>query len=205
MFRSMREALGIQKPTDILDHIRNLPPGESEKAMQTIKDIERSAMVQMVPQPGLLSLMEYLEARRVRKAICTRNFDAPVAHLLENYLTGLLFEPVITREFSPPKPDPAGILFISKTWNGGGVGREGEKEMLQRIGGEGLIMVGDSIDDMKAGRAAGAATVLLRNPENEELVGHPCTDCVVDRLDELIEILENGFEEIDRTTHKVEL
>ena len=55
-------------------------------------------------------------------------------------------------------------------------------------------MVGDSIDDMAAGRAAGAATVLLANEENAELERHEFTDLAIRRLDELIEILEGGFE-----------
>jgi len=55
-------------------------------------------------------------------------------------------------------------------------------------------MVGDSIDDMTAGFRAGAATVLLVNEVNKHLIEHQHTDLVVKRLDELIEILENGFE-----------
>lgn len=57
----------------------------------------------------------------------------------------------------------------------------------------GLIMVGDSIDDMTAGRRAGAATVLLVNPVNEHLANHEHTDLVIGRLDELIGHLEEGF------------
>ena len=56
-----------------------------------------------------------------------------------------------------------------------------------------LIMVGDSIDDMAAGRRAGFATVLLRNGGNAELAGHEWTDLAVDRLDELIAVLDEGF------------
>lgn len=51
----------------------------------------------------------------------------------------------------------------------------------------------DSIDDMTAGYAAGAATVLLVNDVNAHLADHEHTDLIVSRLDELIEILENGF------------
>jgi phosphoglycolate phosphatase-like HAD superfamily hydrolase len=61
-------------------------------------------------------------------------------------------------------------------------------------GGNGLIMVGDSIDDMTAGRRAGAATVLLVNEVNEHLSTHEHTDLVIARLDDLIKILEEGFE-----------
>ena len=54
--------------------------------------------------------------------------------------------------------------------------------------------VGDSVDDMVAGRKAGAATVLLKNRENADLANNENTDLVVERLDDLIAILENGFE-----------
>ena len=54
-------------------------------------------------------------------------------------------------------------------------------------------MVGDSIDDMTAGRHAGAATVLLVNSENAHLAEHPHTDLVIGSLDELVGVLESGF------------
>lgn len=55
--------------------------------------------------------------------------------------------------------------------------------------------VGDSIDDMTAGRKAGTATVLLANESNEDLKQHAHTGRWIERLDELIGILEEGFEE----------
>jgi phosphoglycolate phosphatase-like HAD superfamily hydrolase len=167
--------------------------------------------------------MSYLDSRSIRKGICTRNFDGPVTHLLTKFLPGSLFEPIITRDFRPPKPDPAGILFIARSW---GLSRpfteigESRAEELKgmirasdddpsikegalgssetgeddRIGdASGLIMVGDSIDDMTAGRRAGAATVLLVNQANEHLAQHSHTDLVIKRLDDLVSILEEGF------------
>ncbi len=78
--------------------------------------------------------MEYLESKSIPKGICTRNFDAPVNHLLGKFLEGKEFHPIITREFRPPKPDPAGILHIAKAW--GFVDGEGAGDGSQ------LIMVG---------------------------------------------------------------
>lgn len=176
-----RSALGIDKGTDILDHIYSLPGGEQEEAQEKVRDIERTAMKKQQPQAGLVELMEYLDLRGVKKGICTRNFDAPVEHLLNTFLPSSEFSPVITREFRPPKPDPAGILHIAKQW-------------MHEDGGESLIMVGDSIDDMTAGYRAGAATVLLVNDVNKHLAEHQHTDLVVKQLDDLIGILENGFE-----------
>ena len=79
------------------------------------------------PQPGLSTLMNYLEEKSIPKGICTRNFDAPVNHLLKKFLDGKEFYPIITREFKPPKPDPAGILHIAQAW---------------KLTGQDLIMVG---------------------------------------------------------------
>jgi HAD superfamily hydrolase (TIGR01549 family) len=181
MFAEMRAALNIEKPTDILDHIYSLPESEQEEAQEKIRNIERTAMKSQQPQAGLVELMEYLDSRKIKKGICTRNFNTPVTHLLTTFLPTSEFSPIVTREFRPPKPDPAGILHIAKDW-------------MHEDGGKSLIMVGDSIDDMTAGHRAGAATVLLVNEVNKHLAEHQHTDLVVKQLDELIEILENGFE-----------
>ncbi|KAL1974890.1 hypothetical protein VTN31DRAFT_5094 [Thermomyces dupontii] len=183
MFTQMRAALGIDKSTDILGHIRSLPtPEEQTAAMEKIRAIEREAMLAQQPQPGLVELMDYLERRGVRRALCTRNFEAPVTHLLKNHLPSHVFDPIITRDTPNllPKPEPEGILHIAQQW---GLDDRGES----------LIMVGDSIDDMTAGYKAGAATVLLLNERNAHLMDHLHTDLCIQRLDDLVEILENGF------------
>ena len=104
----------------------------------------------------------------------------PVTHLLTKFLPNTTFSPIITRAFRPPKPDPAGILHIASSWG-------------LEDGGNSLIMVGDSIDDMAAGHRAGAATVLLVNEANEKLRTHAHTDVCIARLDELIWMLDEGF------------
>ncbi|KAL7623334.1 hypothetical protein AAE478_007015 [Parahypoxylon ruwenzoriense] len=217
MFTQMRAALSIPRHVDILEHIYSLPTApEREGAMEAIRAIERHHMAQQVAQPGLAALMSYLDARAVRKGICTRNFEQPVAHLLSKFLAGHVFHPVVTRDFRPPKPDPAGLLFIARSWGlvrppssaagaGAGAGGEGQEAeaapSVDQVGdASGLIMVGDSIDDMTAGRRAGAATVLLVNDANRHLADHEHTDLVIERLDELVHVLERGF--VGREIHK---
>lgn len=185
MFSEMRSALGIDKSIDILHHIRDLPTPEARlAAADKIKAIEREAMSSQQPQPGLVQLMDYLQARGVRRALCTRNFETPVLHLIQTHIPAHEkdFLPIITRETPDllPKPDPAGILHIAQAWK---VGARAEH----------LIMVGDSIDDMTAGHMAGAATVLLLNEKNGWLKDHEHTDLSINRLDGLVDILENGF------------
>jgi phosphoglycolate phosphatase-like HAD superfamily hydrolase len=134
MFAQMRSALGIDKSVDILDHCHSLSESECEAALEKIREIERTAMTSQAPQPGLVTLMEYLESKHIPKGICTRNFDAPVNHLLTKFLDGKEFAPIVTRDFRPPKPDPAGIWHIVKTW--GFVRENGEGDT------SGVIMVG---------------------------------------------------------------
>ncbi|CCC12447.1 unnamed protein product [Sordaria macrospora k-hell] len=230
MFSLMRQSLSIPKSVDILEYIYSLPTASAQAAaMESIRSIERDAMASQVAQPGLVSLMTYLDSRGIRKGICTRNFDAPVHNLLEKFLSGSVFHPIVTREFRPPKPDPAGILHIAKAWgltrragrgegagvpvrdeeghedadsqgkNGNGGSTSTEEGLKKTEEGElvadasGLIMVGDSIDDMTAGRRAGAKTVLLVNDVNRHLVDHEHTDLVIERLDQLVEVLEEGL------------
>lgn len=175
MFKEMRDALEITKSVDILDHVHSLPEQEQEEAQEKLRVISRKYMVQMIPQPGLNELMDYIVSKQLPMTILTRNFLIPVEHLRSNYLMGYPMSPIITREFRPPKPAPDGILLIAQTWH---------------VDPRELIMVGDSIDDMQAGRSAGSLTVLLENDVNQDLVNLDVTDMTIKTLPELIPILD---------------
>lgn len=193
------------------------PTSPQARAVAKIQAIERRAMTSQRPQPGLQELMAYLRRRNIQKALCTRNFPAPVHHLLESFLKGDeygAFEPIITRDSEgiQPKPSPEGLWRIAYSWRldqdidglsdyieAHGDGGLDPLELAKRHLGSGLIMVGDSLDDMAAGYRAGAATVLLANEENEELAQHEYTGLSIRRLDELVVILEKGFAEEAKT------
>lgn len=56
--------------------MRSLPTLEEKAAAAAkVKAIEQKAMLTQQPQPGLVALMDYLEGRGVRRALCTRNFE----------------------------------------------------------------------------------------------------------------------------------
>ena len=90
------------------------------------------------------------------------------------------FAPIVTREFRPPKPSPAGILHIAKAWGVVGDQDVSDNKPVSKVPIS-LIMVGDSVDDIEAGYEAGAATVLVRSEGKEELERDPRTDIVVTR------------------------
>ncbi|KAI5805782.1 putative HAD superfamily hydrolase [Geopyxis carbonaria] len=185
MFSAMRRAAAVPDSLDILTHIGTLPAPAAAAAMAAVQDIETQAMAEARTQPGLHVLLKHLQQRGVRMGILTRNCDGPVQVLLEREaLARGVFEPVVTRAFVPTKPRPEGIWHICETWG---------------VGVENVVMVGDSMDDMAAGRAAGAVTVLVRNERNKELgEGSRWADVVVGRLDELVDVLEAGVEEVVR-------
>ncbi|KKY14410.1 putative had superfamily [Phaeomoniella chlamydospora] len=244
MFQEMRSSLGIPKSTDILGHIRSLPtrPQRAE-AVRSIQSIERRAMARQRPQPFLLELMQYLDSRGIRKGLCTRNFPAPVQHLRDNFLKGIEFEGVVTRDTPGirAKPEGDGLWMIVEGWDRNTDNHSSTSTTssettiptqdakgpitdlidqsltsssspsdpatphnnpyippsriphLRQHHGHNILMVGDSIDDLLAGRNAGAATVLLVNEENSHLADHEACDLGVRTLRELRDVLEKGF------------
>jgi len=101
MFKLMRDALGIDKSVDILDHCHSLPPAEEAAALEKIRAIEKEAMISQELQPGIIPLMEYIDSFNIPKAICTRNFDLPVNHLLTKFLPTFEFSPSTSKPYLP--------------------------------------------------------------------------------------------------------
>lgn len=87
-------------------------------------------------------------------------------HLLTNHLPAVeLDHPIVTRDFTPPKPSPEPLQHIAQNW-------EADPSLL--------IMVGDSADDMLSGHSAGFTTVLITSEANQHLKTLPLVDFVVD-------------------------
>lgn len=221
MFKEMRQVLSIPDSSDILAHVNSLSevpePGESEsprtKAKRAIEKIESQAMEDQQPQPGLNELITHLSKRSLHMALCTRNFELPVVHLLEKFVEGSARKgiwPLVTRDTEgvKAKPSPEGIWACVEAWERGepdlpeSRGETGsvlenmsDEDRLKSC--EGVIMVGDSVDDIEAGARAGAATVLLVNEENKHLLDvqewPKRIDLAIHRLDDLIEVLDKGF------------
>jgi phosphoglycolate phosphatase-like HAD superfamily hydrolase len=85
---------------------------------------------------------------------------------------GLRFDVCLAREDAEPKPSPQPVRLIA--------------ERLGLHTGE-LLMVGDYVFDMQAGRAAGATTVLVRSPKL--LRPPPEADYVIDDLLEVLALI----------------
>lgn len=148
-FGRMRAAAGLPEGAHIFEAIQALPTEARAAAWAAIEAVELEAYEHVALQPGLAEHLADLRARGLKVGIATRNNPRAVAALLR--VVGLpegTFDPVLTREDQlPDKPHPALALAACSAWG---------------VPPEACLMVGDSMDDMRLGRAAGMSTCLLR-------------------------------------------
>uniref|UniRef100_A0A2P2KH01 Haloacid dehalogenase-like hydrolase domain-containing protein At2g33255 isoform X2 n=1 Tax=Rhizophora mucronata TaxID=61149 RepID=A0A2P2KH01_RHIMU len=115
---------------DILHHIENWSPDKQRKAYEIIVDFERRGLDRLQIMPGVTELCGFLDCRRIRRGLITRNVKESVD--LFHQRLGTVFFPALSREFRPYKPDPAPLLHICSTWE---------------VQPNEVLMVGDSLKD----------------------------------------------------------
>ena len=171
----------------ILERMAELPAAERARAEAILQRHETAAAAEAQPMDGILSFLEWMNARGLKRGLVTRNSQKSVDVVLVRL--GLRFHAVVTREDAPPKPAPEPV------WLG-----------CQRMGlmPAEVLFIGDFEFDMLAGRRAGVRTVLLRGPV---LKASQNADFSVDSLAELQASLElsGPFSPSTRRSHHGEL
>ena len=164
-FAAMYERNGFKRGQgDILDMIENLPNESSRKlAMDVVIEEEIKGCNAMTLRPDLYDFVKALKSSRVRLALSTRN-SGPA---LEHFLSGAGFDedtfvPALHRDSlgKVNKPDPAVVHHVMKEW-GLRNPHAGKRQTVW--------FIGDSIDDVACGKAAGCKTCLIRTPFNEKI------------------------------------
>lgn len=98
-----------------------------------------------VVYPGVEELLKRLRARGVRLALCTNKSGRITGGMLRELELDGAFDAVVSGDELPyRKPDPRHLL-----------------ESVRLAGGTAALMVGDSISDVRAARAAGAPVVCV--------------------------------------------
>jgi len=172
-FDAMRRELGIPAGVGILEALDALEEATAAPKWARLFAWEQEIAAAARVQPDACALLDALVDRGVRLGVLTRN-SAPIA--LETLrVVGLdaYFDPafVLGRDAAAHKPSPEGVLRLLDLW--GADPRDG-------------VMVGDYVHDLRAGRAAGVATVLVdRRGRGADWAAF--ADRVVDRLDALLE------------------
>lgn len=170
-FDWLKRQLKIPDGEDILATLAARPAVQAARDRAFIADWEEDIARRARPQPDALALLGALEARGARLGVLTRNTKVGADLTLEAAGLSRFFEPeaVLSRDCAPAKPDPAGVDRLLNSWGA----HAGD-----------AVVVGDWVYDIRAGIAAGTATVLVRRhgPQPWE---HEA-DCTVDTLEALL-------------------
>jgi HAD superfamily hydrolase (TIGR01509 family) len=170
-FDEIRRALGLPESRPILESIELLPVEERVYLYQHLFEIELELARGATAQPGARALLERLCEQGRRLGVLTRNSEQLAHVTLAACGLDDLFEPdfVIGRERCAPKPDPAGILLLMESWG---------------VTSEQVVMVGDYLFDLEAGRGAGTMTVHFNQHGDRAWPEH--TDVLVNSLEHLM-------------------
>lgn len=126
--------------------------------------------------PGVRMVLKNLKMAGYRLAILTNKPSRFMPHIIEEFGLDDTFELVLGGDCLPKrKPDPMGLHHVCEQW---------QLEPSQ------VLMVGDSKNDIEAGKAAGTATLGLTYGYNYgEHIGLSQPDAVAEHMAELLELL----------------
>ncbi len=175
-FAAVRRAIGCPAGTSLLQHIDSLPPDEKTAAECVLDRFEMEAAEKAQPAPGLMETIAYLDSHGVPRGILTRNTLKAVKRSVQNIPSLALedFACVITREDEVAvKPEPDGVIEAAARFG---------------VAADRVVVVGDYLYDIEAGRRAGAMTVFVDNLAHRSFPA-PDADYVVADLRSLISIL----------------
>ena len=177
----IRKEIGCPEGESMLDYLEGIADAEKrQKASAILDSYEMAAAAEAAPADGAEDLVTWLRGAGLKRGILTRNSRNAVDRSLANFtrISPEDFDLIITRDDDlPVKPLPDGVLHAAKVF---------------QIPPASLLMVGDYIYDIEAGKAAGAVTVFLKS-RKDRIFTPPESDFTITQLAAVREICENGF------------
>jgi hydrogenase expression/formation protein HypE len=175
-FAELRRLLGCPAGRPILEFIEAMSAEtDRQTAWRVLDDFEMAAARVSVPNTGAEELVARLRDAGLGRAILSRNSRASILEAMKSFrtVTAADFAGIFSRENAGrPKPHPDGVLAAAR---------------LLDVAPAELLVVGDYIFDIEAGRAAGSRTALVTN--GRVLPTDPSPDFTVTDLKELAPIL----------------
>ncbi len=169
-FTEIRKALGIPEGLDLLKVIETYTEDQKKYHLEIIEKYEKEALKNTTLQKGVNNTLQEFSTSNIKMGIITRNTIESAKEVLS--LIKIKFNPILTRDFTPVKPDPAPIQYILNRWH------FEPKEVL---------MVGDYKDDITCGKNANTATCFFSNPNSKDYSS--IADFSVSSFDELKRIV----------------
>jgi HAD superfamily hydrolase (TIGR01509 family) len=181
-FAAIRRELAIPEGADILGHLDSLPPRHAQPLHDRLQEIELELAGLTQAAEGALALLQVLRTSGVQMGVLTRNTRENALRTLELVGLGGFFVPdhVLGRDEALPKPNPEGIHCLATIWG---------------IEPKTMVMVGDYLYDLQAGRSAGALTVHV--DASRSFRWPKLADVSVGSLVELTELIQGGELHID--------
>ncbi len=185
-FPALRAAIGCPPGTLILEYIDALPTEEERVLRRKIlADFELAAARASVPNDGAEETIGLLRDHGIRIGILTRNTRSSIVASLANFtrISERDFQVIVTRDSEGrPKPHPDGVLAAARALG---------------VAPHEMLVVGDFVFDIAAGKAAGSPTVLLTNGRTASRLStshdaqsvEPAADYTINALGELTGIL----------------
>jgi HAD superfamily hydrolase (TIGR01509 family) len=170
-FAKMCIDAGLPVGTKILEHCASL--NDPVKVKQILSVVEQHELDGANQASWILdaeSVLNQFDRDKIPMAIVTRNMREATRITIERL--GIPIELVITRDDCLPKPDPEGLLMVSKQWG---------------ISPSECVYVGDFQFDLIAAKQAQMMACLIANDRNQHLFS--MADKVITRFDELNELL----------------
>jgi HAD superfamily hydrolase (TIGR01509 family) len=175
-FERIRADCGVPAGTAVLEHLATLPQAARRRAEAILAEHERRAAAECALKDGAREAIDALRALGLRTALLTRNSAQSVRTVLERF--ALEFDCWLSREDAEPKPSPDAVLKIARRFG---------------LRPQEVLMVGDYVFDVQAGRAAGARTALVRNPALR--APPPEADYIIGDLRELLALVDAAPQE----------
>lgn len=151
-FMAIKKEIGCPISTPILEFIASLPSARLKRSANAILErFEDKASEAARLNEGAEDLVLFLKGRGIRLGIITRNRLKSVMISMGCFrkITARDFDVIVTRENSGKlKPHPDGVHFAARKL---------------RLNPKDMVVVGDYIFDIEAGRRAGALTAFIES------------------------------------------
>jgi HAD superfamily hydrolase (TIGR01509 family) len=143
-FEAMRREIGLPTGTPLLEALERMDGDGRAAAVDVLRRHELAAAETARLNPGVADFLAWLAGRGVHRAVLSRNMREAVEKVLRR--CGLAIDLVLAREDAPYKPSPEGLWQICAAWG---------------VAPAEVLMVGDYLYDLQAGRRAGTRTALV--------------------------------------------
>jgi hydrogenase expression/formation protein HypE len=180
-FAAVRQAVGCPRGVGLLEHLADVTDAQERRAKEAVLEAwEIEAAGRTRENAGATDLVSTLHDLGVPLGIITRNtresIDRSLAQLPR--IDPGWFDVIVTRDLPlSPKPLPDGVHYAA--------------DQLGVDVGE-LLVVGDYLFDIEAGKAAGALAMYLHNDPSGPFHGQGA-DFVVHSLGEALQVIRRGL------------